>query len=158
MNEWESTIKTANELFNKGSFYRALLKYRAALSISQINYSMNSKPEYQKALSSVVISHLNIAECLAELEKFEEAVEQIERAYMFVDDIQPNTLITGEAKLHAQTRIRMEWIRFIQDYSHQISNHLLNRSLSILRIYSKTADKLSAKITPDSQFKEQRIH
>lgn len=144
MEKWQEATTRGNTEFTLKYFGNAILLYNEARDIARHQFSENARVSCGRAISQVVITHFNLADCYIALNQYDRASEFYYQAQQFLlnigsDEVE-NTDELYAAIDHAMGHVNSVWQQFLQQCQQHVSYDLQ------IRFYQSTIRGQSSSI------------
>lgn len=123
MDPWQQSTLRANTEFKLACYGNAILMHNQALDHARQMFADQCACCAADALSKVLISHFNLADCYKALEQYERAADCFLAALNFLVQAQGTVLADEQARerfLHAHSHLHAMWSDFIRLYGANV--------------------------------------
>ena len=123
MQLWKSLICAGNTQYSQFQFDNALNFYQQSLEQAIAIFDIQQQIDFDAAISAILISHCNLADCYLELGQAQEGCNQYQRAFAFLQQLQLNKLDSHyqQALFKANSKLHQQWLDFLNRYDTNLA-------------------------------------
>ncbi len=124
MQQWESTMRSAQKAFDNRSYHQAISLNKHALDLAIAQFQKNSVKNVDRAVAAVMVTHFSLVDAYIELADFNQAYAQFQHCFKFITFINKASDKTPEldrAISLAANKLKMEWLQFHKYHDDDLS-------------------------------------